>query len=186
MLYFICGFQTIFFAKLKFILKIKILFIFDLFSYTFKRNAKRNININCFVLFLVSQRTKDPIAIELYAKKVSSVPTGSEMLTETAAGNVSTLPTLQPSVERTEADKVKTYRDVLHSHETGAHAKTNEASNWYEPAYGVKRMRKGSEYNVAENNKFFGKLMVTLLNWIFLTIQRLQFSAIKCASFSAF
>nr|QKN21506.1 ionotropic receptor [Zeugodacus tau] len=88
-------------------------------------------------------RTKDPIAIELYAKKVTSVPTDNEALSETTADNVTTLSPLQPGVELTAAEKAKTYREILHSHETGAHAKTNEASNWYEPEYGVKRIRKG-------------------------------------------
>ncbi|XP_049314438.1 uncharacterized protein LOC105224490 [Bactrocera dorsalis] len=88
-------------------------------------------------------RTKDPIAIELYAKKVTSVPTDSETPSETTADNATALATLQPNVELTEAEKAKAYRDILHSHETGAHAKTNEASNWYDPAYGVKRIRRG-------------------------------------------
>ncbi|CAD7003879.1 unnamed protein product [Ceratitis capitata] len=69
-------------------------------------------------------RTKDPIAIELYAKKVTSVPTDNDPLSDMAGENVSTLPTVQPTVQLTEAEKAKAYRDILHSHETGAHAKT--------------------------------------------------------------
>ncbi|XP_039970106.1 uncharacterized protein LOC120782013, partial [Bactrocera tryoni] len=89
-------------------------------------------------------RTKDPIAIELYAKKVTSVPTDSETPSETTADNATALATLQPNVELTDAEKAKAYRDILHSHETGAHAKTNVASNWYDPEYGVKRIRRGT------------------------------------------
>ncbi|XP_036336121.1 uncharacterized protein LOC118746373 [Rhagoletis pomonella] len=93
-------------------------------------------------------RTKDPIAMELYAKKVTTVPTHSETHTATKVGNATALPLpdaagLQPNVELTEAQKSKAYRDILHSHETGAHAKINEASNWYDPQYGVDKIRRG-------------------------------------------
>lgn len=51
------------------------------------------------------------------------------------------LPTQQ--TELTDAQKAKAYRDILHSHETGAHAKTNEASNWYDPEFGIAKLKKG-------------------------------------------
>lgn len=47
------------------------------------------------------------------------------------------------AVELSDAAKAKAYRDILHSHETGAHAKTSEASNWYEPDFGVNKIKKG-------------------------------------------
>lgn len=50
-----------------------------------------------------------------------------------------------PLTAMTDAQKAKTYRDILHSHETGAHAKTNEASKWYDPDYGLAKMKKGGK-----------------------------------------
>ncbi|XP_053954937.1 uncharacterized protein LOC128861075 [Anastrepha ludens] len=93
-------------------------------------------------------RTNDPVAIELYAKKVNSIPLSGETLAETAGRNatvpqMSGVPGSQPNVVLTEAQKAKAYRDILHSHVTGAHAKTNDASNWYDPDYGVNKIRKG-------------------------------------------
>ncbi|XP_065360298.1 uncharacterized protein Ir64a [Calliphora vicina] len=86
-------------------------------------------------------RTKDPDAQELYAKKVTSVPTtGDTGFVDAPPDNVA-LPTQM--VEMTDAQKAKAYRDILHSHETGAHAKTNEASNWYDPDFGVGKIKKG-------------------------------------------
>lgn len=106
------------------------------------------------------------------------MPTDSETLSETTADNATALATLQPNIELTEAEKAKTYRDILHSHETGAHAKTNEASNWYDPEYGVKRIRRGSEY---ARQSFAFNWWLTLLYWALFTIQSLEFSAIKYA-----
>ncbi|XP_037939521.1 ionotropic receptor 75a [Teleopsis dalmanni] len=83
-------------------------------------------------------RTKDPDAIELYAKKVTNIPPAPEF----AESNGESMPPT-PATELSAAAKAKSYRDILHSHETGAHAKTNEASNWYEPEYGVAKIRKG-------------------------------------------
>ncbi|XP_073840410.1 ionotropic receptor 64a isoform X2 [Musca autumnalis] len=86
-------------------------------------------------------RTKDPDAQELYAKKVTSMPAADGTGFVDAPPDNLVLPTsLTPM---TEAQKAKAYRDILHSHETGAHAKTNEASNWYEPEYGVAKIKKG-------------------------------------------
>ncbi|TMW42881.1 hypothetical protein DOY81_012039 [Sarcophaga bullata] len=86
-------------------------------------------------------RTKDPDAQELYAKKVTSVPmTGDTGFVDAPPDNFA-LPTQM--TELTDAQKAKAYRDILHSHETGAHAKTNEASNWYDPEFGVAKVKKG-------------------------------------------
>ncbi|XP_061391593.1 uncharacterized protein LOC133327014, partial [Musca vetustissima] len=86
-------------------------------------------------------RTKDPDAQELYAKKVTSMPAADGTGFVDAPPDNVILPTsLTPM---TEAQKAKAYRDILHSHETGAHAKTNEASNWYEPEFGVAKIKKG-------------------------------------------
>uniref|UniRef100_A0A1I8M9U0 Ionotropic glutamate receptor C-terminal domain-containing protein n=1 Tax=Musca domestica TaxID=7370 RepID=A0A1I8M9U0_MUSDO len=86
-------------------------------------------------------RTKDPDAQELYAKKVTSMPTADGTGFVDAPPDNVVLPT--SIIPMTEAQKAKAYRDILHSHETGAHAKTNEASNWYEPEYGVAKIKKG-------------------------------------------
>ncbi|XP_067613778.1 ionotropic receptor 75a isoform X2 [Eurosta solidaginis] len=83
--------------------------------------------------------TKDPLAIELYAKKVISMPKSCDVHSEETIENV----TVQPKSVMTDAKKAKKYRNMLHSHENGAHAKTNEASNWYDPEYGVKKIRQG-------------------------------------------
>ncbi|XP_058986382.1 uncharacterized protein LOC131806366 [Musca domestica] len=85
-------------------------------------------------------RTKDPDAQELYAKKVTSMPTADGTGFVDAPPDNVVLPT--SIIPMTEAQKAKAYRDILHSHETGAHAKTNEASNWYEPEYGVAKIKK--------------------------------------------
>ncbi|KAM7355250.1 ionotropic receptor 64a [Cochliomyia hominivorax] len=86
-------------------------------------------------------RTKDPDAQELYAKKVTSIP----MTDDTGFADVPPDSFALPpqATEMTDAQKAKAYRDILHSHETGAHAKTNEASNWYDPDFGVAKIKKG-------------------------------------------
>ncbi|KAL9905206.1 uncharacterized protein LOC119632317 [Glossina fuscipes] len=84
-------------------------------------------------------RTKDPVAQELYAKKVTSVPAGENGFSDVPVDGV--LPTM--AVELSDAAKAKAYRDILHSHETGAHAKASEASNWYDPDFGVNKIKKG-------------------------------------------
>ncbi|XP_023296637.2 uncharacterized protein LOC111679316 [Lucilia cuprina] len=86
-------------------------------------------------------RTKDPDAQELYAKKVTSVPTTGDTGFVDGPPDNFVLPTQM--TEMTDAQKAKAYRDILHSHETGAHAKTNEASNWYDPDFGVAKIKKG-------------------------------------------
>lgn len=93
------------------------------------------------MILLLQKRTKDPDAQELYAKKVTSVPTTGDTGFVDAPPDNFALPT--QATEMTEAQKAKAYRDILHSHETGAHAKTNEASNWYDPDFGVAKIKKG-------------------------------------------
>uniref|UniRef100_A0A1A9WAA6 Ionotropic glutamate receptor C-terminal domain-containing protein n=1 Tax=Glossina brevipalpis TaxID=37001 RepID=A0A1A9WAA6_9MUSC len=84
-------------------------------------------------------RTKDPVAQELYANKVTSVPSSEKGFADTPLDGV------QPTaaVALSDAAKAKAYRDILHSHETGAHSKVSEASNWYEPDFGVNKIRNG-------------------------------------------
>ncbi|KAM8710503.1 hypothetical protein ACLKA7_017166 [Drosophila subpalustris] len=65
--------------------------------------------------------TKDPVSMELYAKKITSIPTAKE--TEAPAA-----PVAEEEPESTNEDAAKAYRDIVHSHEVGAHAKDNVAS----------------------------------------------------------
>ncbi|XP_030372125.1 uncharacterized protein LOC115622351 [Scaptodrosophila lebanonensis] len=74
-------------------------------------------------------KTKDPVSIELYAKKIIRMPAGNNN---------------DPSGEQSEQSNVninQSYRDIVHSHETGAHAKVAEGSNWLEPDIGLLKVR---------------------------------------------
>ncbi|KAH8351562.1 hypothetical protein KR059_007714 [Drosophila kikkawai] len=76
--------------------------------------------------------TKDPVSMELYAKKITSLPTTKE----NEADEDEPVDAAQSST-----DPAKSYRDIVHSHETGAHAKDNSASNWLDPETGLRRVK---------------------------------------------
>ncbi|XP_034480952.1 uncharacterized protein LOC117786710 [Drosophila innubila] len=78
--------------------------------------------------------TKDPVSMELYAKKITSIPTAKE--TEAPPATVA-----EEEPETTSEDAAKAYRDIVHSHEVGAHAKDNVASNWLDPDTGLSRVK---------------------------------------------
>ncbi|XP_068142268.1 ionotropic receptor 75a [Drosophila tropicalis] len=88
--------------------------------------------------------TKDPVSMELYAKKITSLPpnkdnegAGGSVGAGAAGGN-------DEEPESTQAgasESAKSYRDIVHSHETGAHAKDNAASNWLDPDTGLQRVK---------------------------------------------
>uniref|UniRef100_A0A1I8NZJ5 Ionotropic glutamate receptor C-terminal domain-containing protein n=1 Tax=Stomoxys calcitrans TaxID=35570 RepID=A0A1I8NZJ5_STOCA len=88
-------------------------------------------------------RTRDPDAKELYAKKITNVPTNNGTEFGDSPQDNFVLPTPASQVPLTDKQKAKAYRDILHSHESGAHAKSNDASNWYEPEFGVAKIKKG-------------------------------------------
>ncbi|KAH8270327.1 hypothetical protein KR018_008027 [Drosophila ironensis] len=76
--------------------------------------------------------TKDPVSMELYAKKITSVPTSKENEADED----------EPvDAAATSTDPAKSYRDIVHSHETGAHAKDSAASNWLDPETGLRRVK---------------------------------------------
>ncbi|XP_017100092.3 ionotropic receptor 75a isoform X1 [Drosophila bipectinata] len=76
--------------------------------------------------------TKDPVSMELYSKKITSVPTTKENeADEDEPVNAAATP----------ADAAKSYRDIVHSHETGAHAKDSSVSNWLDPETGLRRVK---------------------------------------------
>ncbi|SPP76922.1 uncharacterized protein LOC117580537 [Drosophila guanche] len=81
--------------------------------------------------------TKDPVSMELYAKKITSVPTTKE---NEADEDEPADPPPAAAAAGT-ADPAKSYRDIVHSHETGAHAKDNSASNWMDPETGLHRVK---------------------------------------------
>ncbi|XP_034655864.1 uncharacterized protein LOC117893379 [Drosophila subobscura] len=81
--------------------------------------------------------TKDPVSMELYAKKITSVPTTKE--NEADEDEPSDPPPAAAAAGTT--DPAKSYRDIVHSHETGAHAKDNSASNWMDPETGLLRVK---------------------------------------------
>ncbi|XP_017839995.1 ionotropic receptor 75a [Drosophila busckii] len=85
--------------------------------------------------------TKDPVSLELYAKKITSVPSKEPEAVAAAAAAAA------PVEEYTEAPPagvdVANYRDIVHSHEVGAHAKDNVASNWLDPDTGLRRVKQG-------------------------------------------
>ncbi|XP_075162070.1 ionotropic receptor 64a [Haematobia irritans] len=90
-------------------------------------------------------RTKDPDAQELYAKKITNVPTSVRpefggVIPDILIVSTTTTTTPMPLTDK---QKAKALRDILHSHESGAHAKSNEASNWYEPEFGVAKIKRG-------------------------------------------
>ncbi|XP_039230266.1 uncharacterized protein LOC6533058 [Drosophila yakuba] len=76
--------------------------------------------------------TKDPVSMELYAKKITSLPTTKENEADEDEP-------VDPNPAS--ADSAKSYRDIVHSHETGAHAKDNAASNWLDPETGLLRVK---------------------------------------------
>lgn len=80
--------------------------------------------------------------MELYAKKITSVPTkendpsgGGGGGGGAGAGND------EEQEQQSAADVAKAYRDIVHSHEVGAHAKDNVASNWLDPDTGLLRVK---------------------------------------------
>lgn len=70
--------------------------------------------------------------MELYSKKITSVPTTKENEADEDEPVNAAAPT---------ADPAKSYRDIVHSHETGAHAKENSVSNWLDPETGLRRVK---------------------------------------------
>ncbi|XP_016978411.1 uncharacterized protein LOC108044066 [Drosophila rhopaloa] len=76
--------------------------------------------------------TKDPVSMELYAKKITSLPTTKENEADEDEP-------VDPNPAST--DPAKSYRDIVHSHETGAHAKDSAASNWLDPETGLLRVK---------------------------------------------
>ncbi|KAH8418242.1 hypothetical protein KR222_006785, partial [Zaprionus bogoriensis] len=83
--------------------------------------------------------TKDPVSMELYAKKITSVPTNRENEAAAGAGNEEEQD--QQDQSPATGDAAKAYRDIVHSHEVGAHAKDNVASNWLDPDTGLLRVK---------------------------------------------
>ncbi|KAH8378760.1 hypothetical protein KR009_001226 [Drosophila setifemur] len=77
--------------------------------------------------------TKDPVSMELYAKKITSLPTSKE--------NEADEDEPVDAASASSTDPAKSYRDIVHSHETGAHAKDNSASNWLDPETGLRRVK---------------------------------------------
>lgn len=72
--------------------------------------------------------------MELYAKKITSIPTAKENEAPAA-------PVAEEDPEANSEDAAKAYRDIVHSHEVGAHAKDNVASNWLDPDTGLSRVK---------------------------------------------
>lgn len=95
------------------------------------------------------QHTKDPVSMELYAKKITSVPNkenepsggGSAAGGAAGAGGNDEEQEQQPAGPGSAADVAKAYRDIVHSHEVGAHAKDNVATNWLDPDTGLQRVK---------------------------------------------
>ncbi|XP_033243627.1 uncharacterized protein LOC108165316 [Drosophila miranda] len=85
--------------------------------------------------------TKDPVSMELYAKKITSVPTTKENEADEDEPADPTPPAAGAGAAAPPVDPAKTYRDIVHSHETGAHAKDNSASNWMDPETGLYRVK---------------------------------------------
>ncbi|TDG47462.1 hypothetical protein AWZ03_006054 [Drosophila navojoa] len=77
--------------------------------------------------------TKDPVSMELYAKKITKVPSSNEN-----AGGAGGEEEPAPPPPGTDA---KSFRDIVHSHEVGAHAKENTATNWLDPDTGLRRVK---------------------------------------------
>ncbi|XP_041450571.1 uncharacterized protein LOC111074357 [Drosophila obscura] len=85
--------------------------------------------------------TKDPVSMELYAKKITSVPTTKENEADEDEPADATPAPAPVAAAAATADPAKSYRDIVHSHETGAHAKDNSASNWMDPETGLHRVK---------------------------------------------
>ncbi|XP_023178751.2 uncharacterized protein LOC111604776 isoform X2 [Drosophila hydei] len=81
--------------------------------------------------------TKDPVSMELYAKKITKVPSNSEN-SATAGGGTGGEEEPEPPPPGADA---KSFRDIVHSHEVGAHAKENTATNWLDPDTGLRRVK---------------------------------------------
>lgn len=87
--------------------------------------------------------------MELYAKKITSVPNkenepsggGSAAGGAAGAGGNDEEQEQQPAGPASAADVAKAYRDIVHSHEVGAHAKDNVATNWLDPDTGLQRVK---------------------------------------------
>lgn len=71
--------------------------------------------------------------MELYAKKITKVPSNNE--NAGGAGGEE-----EPAPPPPGAD-AKSFRDIVHSHEVGAHAKENTATNWLDPDTGLRRVK---------------------------------------------
>lgn len=71
--------------------------------------------------------------MELYAKKITKVPSNNEN-----AGGAGGEEESQPPPPGADA---KSFRDIVHSHEVGAHAKENTATNWLDPDTGLRRVK---------------------------------------------
>lgn len=85
--------------------------------------------------------------MELYAKKITSVPNKENEPSAAAggaaggAGGNDEEQEQQPAGPASAADVAKAYRDIVHSHEVGAHAKDNVATNWLDPDTGLLRVK---------------------------------------------
>ncbi|XP_017860670.1 PREDICTED: uncharacterized protein LOC108612303 [Drosophila arizonae] len=77
--------------------------------------------------------TKDPVSMELYAKKITKVPSNNENVGGAGGEEESEPP--PPGAD------AKSFRDIVHSHEVGAHAKENTATNWLDPDTGLRRVK---------------------------------------------
>lgn len=75
--------------------------------------------------------------MELYAKKITKVPSNSEN-SATAGGGTGGEEEPEPPPPGADA---KSFRDIVHSHEVGAHAKENTATNWLDPDTGLRRVK---------------------------------------------
>ncbi|XP_064546145.1 ionotropic receptor 75a [Drosophila montana] len=84
--------------------------------------------------------TKDPVSMELYAKKITSLPPNkdNEAPPNGAGGGVGGEEDAEPPPAGAAS---KSYRDIVHSHEVGAHAKENAATNWLDPDTGLRRVK---------------------------------------------
>ncbi|XP_001984105.2 ionotropic receptor 75a [Drosophila grimshawi] len=87
--------------------------------------------------------TKDPVSMEIYAKKITQVPTNKEIEAPSAVpdGGQGQPSTPEDADGASSGASAKAYRDIVHSHEVGAHAKENAATNWMDPETGLQRVK---------------------------------------------
>lgn len=78
--------------------------------------------------------------MELYAKKITSLPPNKDNEAP-ASGGVGSVVGEEKAEPPPNDAAAKSYRDIVHSHEVGAHAKENAATNWLDPDTGLRRVK---------------------------------------------